>query len=825
MGPVNSEEKKDTNVFHLNSSKRIILLKVTCPAVNFISITMKDNNPGPSLNQQYFEHLLQQVQASCLGVAAVCDSNGRLFFGHRTIENITGKESISTVPFDLVHPDDVAAFKNIFDSNQSASVHHINIRIQKKDGGYCWLSGTVTPTPAQDSGFLYILHLQDITEQKETEQNLHKAKRLYLFLSQVNQMLVKTTEEEALFKQACEIAVDIGLFRMAWVGLADETGQALQPVTYAGDERGYLSKIKINTSGKIPEGRGPSGRAFRSENYFVCNDIANAPEMAPWRDEALERKYRSSISLPIRKMGKVVGTYTLYADTPGFFDTAEIDLLEECTGDISFALDNIEKDKLRRKTEEALAESEKRYHVLTEISPVGIFHTDATGYTTYVNPRWCQIAGMSYEAALGNGWFNAVYPADRQQLTDGWKKAVDKHNISFSEYRFLRPDGTIAWVLGMAVPEVNAAGEIIGYAGTTTDITERIVAEQEILKEKNLSDTLINALPGIFYLASEEKGLMRWNKNFAQISGYTAAELKGKRQFDFIEESERESAAGIIKEIYEKGEGYLQANFCTKDGRSIPYYFTGIAVEYDGQQCLAGVGIDFTERIEAQNIIKNTTEQLRHLAAHLQSIREDERKRIGQEIHDDLGQLLTAIKMDVVWIDKKLPADAAMLKAKTANILTLLDAGHLSVRQILNELKPGALDDRDLSTAIAWLNQQFTQNTEIPVEFTCNTSSFTFSESAAICLFRIYQEALTNIMRYAEPTMVTTGLLIEDNTIKLQVSDNGHGFDTAVLTTKKSFGILGMRERALSLGGYLDLVSAPGKGTSITVTIPAPNLQ
>ncbi len=786
---------------------------------------MSENNPGPAINQHEFEQMLQQVQASCLGVAAVCDREGKLVFGHRTIENITGRQNIKSIPFELVHPEDVPAFKDLFGTNTGKTAQPVMIRMQKANGSYACLKGTVTPVVAQGTDGLCILHLQDITEQKETEQKLRKAKRLYFFLSQVNQMLVKTTDEQELFKQACEIAVDIGEFRMAWVALVDEATQSLRPVIHAGDERDYLSQIKINTSGNIAEGRGPTGRAFRDERYFVCNDIASAPEMAPWREAALERKYRSSISLPIRKMGKVVGTYTLYADTPGFFDTAEIELLEECTGDISFALDNIEKDKHRRKTEEALAESEKRYHVLTEISPVGIFHTDATGYTTYVNPRWCQIAGMSHEQALGNGWFNAVHPADRQQLTDGWKKAVDKHSISFSEYRFLRPDGSIAWVLGMAVPEINAAGEIIGYAGTTTDITERIVAEQEILKEKNLSDTLINALPGIFYLSSEEKGLMRWNKNFEQISGYSAAELRGMKQLDFIESAEREMVTKKLEEVVEKGEANIQANFFLKDGSTIPYYFTGIAIEYNGMQCIAGVGIDFTERIEAQNIIKNTTDQLRHLAAHLQSIREDERKRIGQEIHDDLGQLLTAIKMDVVWIDKKLPAEAALLKAKTANILTLLDAGHQSVRQILNELKPGALDDRDLSTAIAWLNQQFTQNTEIPVDFTCNTRSFVFAESAAICLFRIYQEALTNIMRYAEATRVTSGLVIQDNNIRLTVSDNGQGFDTAVLKTKKSFGILGMRERALSLGGYLDLDAGPGKGTSITVTVPCNNLQ
>jgi PAS domain S-box-containing protein len=127
-----------------------------------------------------------------------------------------------------------------------------------------------------------------------------------------------------------------------------------------------------------------------------------------------------------------------------------------------------------------LQESEQRYQILARISPVGIFRTDANGSTTYVNPKWCAISGLSVEQALGDGWLEAVHPEDRERLSRGWRESAQLHHPSFADYRFVRPDGTLAWVMGQAVPELNAEDQIVGYVGTITDITDRKRAEDEI---------------------------------------------------------------------------------------------------------------------------------------------------------------------------------------------------------------------------------------------------------------------------------------------------------------------------------------------------------
>ncbi len=127
-----------------------------------------------------------------------------------------------------------------------------------------------------------------------------------------------------------------------------------------------------------------------------------------------------------------------------------------------------------------LQKSEQRYQTLARISPVGIFRTDADGSTTYVNPKWCAISGLSVERALGDGWLDAVHPDDRERINQDWQESARLHQSSFADYRFVRPDGTVAWVMGRAAPEVNAEDQIIGYVGTITDITDRKRAEDKI---------------------------------------------------------------------------------------------------------------------------------------------------------------------------------------------------------------------------------------------------------------------------------------------------------------------------------------------------------
>jgi len=228
---------------------------------------------------------------------------------------------------------------------------------------------------------------------------------------------------------------------------------------------------------------------------------------------------------------------------------------------------------------------------------------------------------------------------------------------------------------------------------------------------------------------------------------------------------------------------------------------------------------DITDRKKAEQEINQRNDQLHHLTAHLQTVREEERKRIGREIHDELGQQLTVIKMDVAWIDKNIPAETVAIKSKLQNIINILDGSNQSIRRILSELRPTLLERHDLIDAIKLLEKQFTTNTGIPVSFKTSETEIKLPEAISACIFRAYQEAFTNIARYAGATRVRTSFKRIKDSIIIKISDNGKGFDTSSVESKKSFGLLGMKERVLSLGGIFKVESSPGKGTNITVRL------
>ena len=301
------------------------------------------------------------------------------------------------------------------------------------------------------------------------------------------------------------------------------------------------------------------------------------------------------------------------------------------------------------------------------------------------------------------------------------------------------------------------------------DISASKKVEREIIKEKHLSDSIINSLPGIFYLFNKNGKFIRWNENFEKVTGYRKSEIAHLHPLDLYAEEEKEKLRDCISMAFIKGENSIQSFLSPKSKEKIPYYFKGVAIEYEGQSCIVGVGIDFSERVKVQQEIEETSAKLRELTAHLIDVREEERKRIGREIHDELGQQLTAIKMDVSWIVKQINGENAILKSKLKNIINLLDGSNQSIRRILNELRPYILNNFGLPDALRWLGEQFTENTGVPVSFLTDELEYKLTDSVATCIFRIYQEALTNITRYASAQIVKTSLKINDNSLFLSL--------------------------------------------------------
>lgn len=228
---------------------------------------------------------------------------------------------------------------------------------------------------------------------------------------------------------------------------------------------------------------------------------------------------------------------------------------------------------------------------------------------------------------------------------------------------------------------------------------------------------------------------------------------------------------------------------------------------------------DITEKLQIEKKLQETLEETRRLASSLESIREEERARISRDIHDQLGQILTALRIDLSRAKNSLkPEDTLQMERITAAIETTNEV-IATVRKIASSLRPALLDDMGLGAALEWQAREFRKNTSIPCFFTEEGIDDTISSEVTIALFRLYQEALTNIARYARATKVQTSLKRIGNTIILNISDNGTGFDMEAAKAKKTLGLVGMKERIHILKGEFDMQSTIGSGTSITVRV------
>jgi signal transduction histidine kinase len=223
-------------------------------------------------------------------------------------------------------------------------------------------------------------------------------------------------------------------------------------------------------------------------------------------------------------------------------------------------------------------------------------------------------------------------------------------------------------------------------------------------------------------------------------------------------------------------------------------------------------------RVEEE--LQSSREELRNLTIYLESVREQERTNIAREIHDELAQSLTALKMDLSWLDNKLPRDQIPLVEKIHSMSDLIDSIIQTVKRISAALRPGILDDLGLVAAIEWQAEEFQTRTGIDCRFTFKPDDLAVDQDRSTAIFRIFQETLTNIARHAAASLVSVDLLKEAGSLLLRVIDNGTGITEEQIHDPKSFGLIGMRERVHPWGGRVHIRGISGQGTTIEVRIP-----
>src|SRR6185369_4039940 len=305
-------------------------------------------------------------------------------------------------------------------------------------------------------------------------------------------------------------------------------------------------------------------------------------------------------------------------------------------------------------------------------------------------------------------------------------------------------------------------------------------------------------------------------------------ELIGKNVFDFVSPEDRRRVEGLIAEMQKSGKPCV---FECKGVRRDSTHFdletraTVIPNSHGQNSSLLTVKTDITERKRAETALKLSEEQLRALSAKVQSTREEEGARIAREIHDELGAALTGLKWELEEIDSQLmtgnaSSSFADLRKRIGTMTGLIEATISTVRRISSELRPGLLDDLGLVAAIEWQGQQFQTRTGIKFHFDSNLETIEISRDGATAVFRIFQEVLTNVLRHSHASNIYVRLLIRRRQLVLDVKDDGRGITEREKRNTRSLGLLGMKERALLVGGGVEIQGARGKGTQVLVRVP-----
>ncbi len=563
----------------------------------------------------------------------------------------------------------------------------------------------------------------------------------------------------------------------------------------------------------------------------------------------------------------------------------------------------------------------------------------------YLSESVKNLMGYSADEVIAHSQlvYELIHPDDVLLVKEAEETSYRSMSVFEVEIRSNTRTNGMRWFYIRSVPRKMPDGRV-KWDGVHMDITERKKAEEEIVKARNMAEKLIDTLPGVFYFYDKNGKFIRWNKQFEIVTGYSGREIAHMRPTDFYHEDIREYIANRISGVFDKGMNDAEADFFTKEGQRIPYYFKAVLLEYEGKPCLLGSGIDIserkraeeelrrsekkykllfdnnpmpmwmlsmpdlnvvdvneaaikhygytrsqflklnardfrppedlsrfeeaalkqkkgvrysgiwrhlkkdgsvihveviahdieydekpvrlilandvTEKLIADELLKKSLEDIRRLTEHVQKIREEERSHIAREIHDELGQQLTVLKMDVSWLNKKLGNKDESVKERLTELADMLDGTVKTVRRISSELRPSILDDLGLIAAIDWHLREFEKRMGIVAVFDELVEENIIPDRVKTGVFRIFQESLTNVARHAAASKVRVTLEVQKADLVLTIEDNGKGFNKEIAKVKKTLGILGMRERTAMLGGSYEIGSEPGKGTVVIVSVP-----
>ncbi len=701
----------------------------------------------------------------------------------------------------IVHPDHQKMMQEYFEQEVIGKKERFDKEykiISKITGKECWVHGIGDLEFDANGSLIKMLGtIQDVTERKEAEVNQQRQFDELQQLYNLSVLIDRENNIEKIYNHAIDSLLSGVKADRCSIFLFDREG-----VMRCKASKGLSSKYIL-----AAEGHSPWKADTAKVAPILIEDVTQAPELETLRDVILNEGIRSLGFIPLVFHGKLIGKFMIYYNTLHVFTDNEAQFTQTVAHNIAFSVE-------RNRSNEALQASENRYHSLVEQAADAIALFDGKGKILEVNNSALQLLGYKY-GELMNMSLSDILTKEEIVNNPVQYDLLGKGLSTIKQRKMRRKDGSIV------ITEVNSKILPDGrFLSMVRDLTDRIEAQKQIEREKELSDKIIDSLPGVFYFFDQNGKFIRWNKQLEIVTGYNSKEISAMHPIRFFQGEGAKYIGQRIAKVFSEGISDAETDLISKDGSSRPYYFKAILIDFNGKSCLLGTGIDISDRKKAEKELSDSYKSIRKLTSHLQNVREEDRAHIAREIHDELGQQLTVLKMDVSWVNKKIGTTDDVIKQKMKGLLTMLDETVKTVRRISSELRPSLLDDLGLTAAMEWQLHEFKKRSDIKISFTAPETEMKLPDTIKIGLFRIFQESLTNVVRHSNAKNLKVGLEHKDDNFILTIADDGKGFDKEKIADKRTLGILGMKERTSMIGGTYEITSTPGNGTVVEVAIP-----
>ncbi len=548
----------------------------------------------------------------------LADTKGEIFQTNNIVLDTLGykeKEFLGKTFVEITHPDDVEISLDNFQSVLSGFVHSYDIekRFLKKSGEAIWMHLHLASVRDEEDRVLHIIsHIIDISEQKLSAERLERDHRALRVLNEGNYGLTHIEDEDILLQYICEVIIDTGGYRFAWVGYAqDDKHKTVQPMTCAGYEAGYLEQT-ILWSDK-PKGRGPAGVCIRTAIPMICRNTSKDPAFKPWRKAASERNYQSCVAFPLIVESQAIGTLMIYSSEVDAFDVEEVKLLGNLAENLAFGIQGIRLKKESQHAEAVLRSSEEKFRKTFGNAPVGMVILNSDGVLIEANQAALKLSGLTEQEFIGGAIDSITHPDDLENsikhFKDLWSGKIDSYQL---EKRYLHKDGHIIHCIlhGSMVRDENNVP--LFMVGQVEDITDKKHFNEMLAASAAKFKMLYHDTPAMFFNIARNGTILEINEYGAEQLGYSVEELQGKSVESVIHKNDRKSVKTKLENCFREPEKVhrWEVRKCCKDGREVWTRETVRVVDgEDGSASLFIVCEDITETFRL-------SQQLSHQAIH-----------------------------------------------------------------------------------------------------------------------------------------------------------------------------------------------------------------